>query len=107
MKERKSAPERGAVSVANRKMTRMRGRGQLTLPSKVREAAHLEEGDPIIVELVDGGILLRPQKLVDSKQAWFWKEAWQEGEAAASADIAAGRVKRSESSEDFLAALDE
>ena len=95
------------MSAANRKMTRMRGKGQLTLPSKVREAAHLEEGDPIIVEIVEGGILLRPQKLIDSTQAWFWKEAWQEGEAAASDDIAAGRVKRSESSEDFLAALDE
>ena len=85
----------------------MRKKGQLTLPRDVREAAHLEEGDPIEVELTSEGILLRPQKVIDSTQAWFWTAAWQAGEAEASADIAAGRVKVSETSEDFLASLDE
>jgi antitoxin PrlF len=85
----------------------MRKKGQLTLPREIREAAHLEEGDPIQVEMTKDGILLRPQKVIDSTQAWFWTRSWQAGEAKASADIAAGRTTVHKSSEDFLAALDE
>jgi antitoxin PrlF len=85
----------------------MRDRGQLTLPAPIREAAHLEPGDPVVFELVSEGILVRPQKLIDATQAWFWTASWQEGEAAASADIAAGRTTIHKSTEDFLASLDE
>ena len=88
-------------------MTRVRAKGQITLPSKVRKAAHLEEGDPVEIEVVSEGILLRPKKVIDSAQAWFWTKSWQEGEASATADIEAGRVTRSNSSEEFVAALDE
>ena len=85
----------------------MRSKGQITIPREVRESAHLEEGDPIEFELIDGGILLRPQKIIDASQAWFWTPSWQAGESRASADIAAGRVETFETGEDFLAALDE
>ena len=86
----------------------MRSKGQITLPQEIREAARLEEGDPVKVEVTeDGVIILRPQKIIDATQAWFWTPAWQEGEAAASADIAAGRITRHMSNEDFLAALGE
>jgi hypothetical protein len=42
-----------------------------------------------------------------SDQAWFWDAEWQAGEAEASADIAAGRVERFDSAEDFLASFPE
>ncbi|MDP9330651.1 MAG: AbrB/MazE/SpoVT family DNA-binding domain-containing protein [Actinomycetota bacterium] len=71
----------------------------------MREAAHLAEGDLIEFELTEEGILLRPKKVIDSAQAWFWTPAWQKGEAAASADIAAGRTTVHKSTEDFLADL--
>ena len=74
--------------------TTLRAKGQLTLPQSVRKAVHLEEGDPIEVEVVDGAIILRPRKLIDPSQAWFWTPEWQEGEREASQDIAAGRVTR-------------
>jgi len=77
----------------------------VTIPAAVREAARLEEGDPVEVEIVDGGILLRPMKVIDATQAWFWTPEWQEGERQADADIAAGRVERFETDEAFLAAL--
>ena len=85
----------------------IRARGQVTIPQDIREAAHLEEGDPIEIEITADGILLRPKKLVDAAQAWFWSPEWQEGERAASADIRAGRVATAESSEAFLASLDD
>ena len=86
-------------------VTTMRAKGQLTIPADVRDTAHLEEGDPI--EIVDGGILLRPLKLIDATQAWFWTPEWQEGERRAEAQIAAGSRERFASEEEFLAALRE
>lgn len=85
----------------------MRGKGQITLPLEIRQAARLEEGDPVEVEITDAGILLRPQKVIDSTQAWFWTPARQAMEAEADADVAAGRVKVFTTSEDFLASLDD
>ena len=78
----------------------------MTIPAAVREAARIEEGDPIEVEVVADGILLRPMKLIDATQAWFWTPEWQAGEREADADMAAGRFDRYESDEEFLAALE-
>jgi antitoxin PrlF len=89
-------------------MSIMRSKGQLTLPREVREAARLQEGDPVEVEMVaDGVIQIRAKKLIDAAQAWFWTPEWQEGEREASADIEAGRMDVFMSGEDFLASLDE
>lgn len=86
--------------------TTLRDEGQLTVPEEIRKAAHLEAGDSIDVELTDDGILLRPVKTIDPDQAWFWTPEWQEGERQASADIAAGRVRRFARAEEFFASLD-
>ena len=84
----------------------MRSKGQITLPQEIREAARLEEGDPVKVEVTkDGVIILRPQKIIDATQAWFWTPEWQAGEAQADADIAAGRMTRHGTDEEFLASL--
>lgn len=88
-------------------MTAMRKKGQITLPKSIREAAHLSEGDPVLVEMTEEGILLKPQKVIDATQAWFWTPSWQEGEAEADADIAAGRLTRFSSDADFLDSLDD
>jgi len=44
--------------------TTLRRRGVITIPSEVRAAAQLEEGDPIEIEVTDDGILLWPMKLI-------------------------------------------
>jgi AbrB family looped-hinge helix DNA binding protein len=85
----------------------MRAKGQVTIPQDVREAAHLEAGDPLEIELTAEGILLRPKRLIDASQAWFWTQAWQDGEREASADIQAGRVTTSGSGAAFLETLED
>jgi antitoxin PrlF len=89
------------------KTTRVRGKGQVTLPAEVREAVHLHEGDLVEVEVTDEGILLRPKKLIDATQAWFWTFEWQAMEREASEDIARGRVQRFMSDAELLTALEE
>ena len=86
-------------------VTTLRAKGQVTIPADVRQAVRLEEGDPVEVEIVDDGILLRPMKVIDASQAWFWTPEWQAMEREADEDIAAGRVERFESDEEFVTAL--
>jgi len=85
--------------------TTLRAKGQITLPEDIRRAARLEEGDLLEAEITADGILLRPQKLIDATQAWFWTPEWQEGEREADADVAAGNVEFFDSGEEFVAAL--
>lgn len=85
--------------------TTLRGKGQVTLPEEIRRAARLEEGDLLDVEMTAEGILLRPQKVIDATQAWFWSPEWQAGERDAEADLAAGRADTFASGEEFLVAL--
>jgi AbrB family looped-hinge helix DNA binding protein len=77
----------------------------VTIPRDIREAAHLEAGDPVEIEITADGILLRPKKLIDASQAWFWTQDWQDGEREASADIKAGRMTNSGSTAAFLDSL--
>lgn len=86
--------------------TTIRAKGQVTIPRAIRDAARLSEGDLVEVVLTDEGILLRPKKVVDATQAWFWTPEWQAGEREASEDIAAGQVEVFEDDESFLASLD-
>ena len=85
--------------------TTLRARGQLTLPEEIRSAAHLEEGDLLEAEITDDGILLRPKKVIDATQAWFWSADWQAGEREADADLVAGREETFDSGEAMLVAL--
>jgi AbrB family looped-hinge helix DNA binding protein len=85
--------------------TTLRAKGQLTLPEEIRAAAHLEEGDLLDAEITAEGILLRPQKVIDATQAWFWTTEWQSGEREADADRDAGRLETFGTGEEFLKAL--
>lgn len=87
-------------------LIRLRPKGQLTLPDSVRRLAHVEEGDVFEVSVEEQGIVLRPKKLVDADQAWFWTEAWQRGERRASDDIREGRVSPAKGADHFLDSLE-
>lgn len=85
--------------------TTLRAKGQLTLPEEIRTAAHLEEGDLLDAEITDEGILLRPRKVIDSTQAWFWTSTWQAGEREADADRVAGRMETFDSGDSLIEGL--
>ena len=58
------------------------------------------DGAAILLEEISDG-------RIDPDQAGLWTREWQDKEQEADDDLAAGRVTRYESNEDFLAALDE
>jgi AbrB family looped-hinge helix DNA binding protein len=74
------------------KTVQIRGHGQITIPKRIRERFNLEEGDILVIEEREDGILMKPRKLLDPTQAWFWTKEWQEKERQADEDIKAGRV---------------
>jgi AbrB family looped-hinge helix DNA binding protein len=79
--------------VKSQELVRLRARGQVTLPSFIREKLRLEEGSFVLVKVLDNSIVLVPQETVDKEQSWFWQQKWQNLEAEAEADIREGRVK--------------
>ena len=86
-------------------LMKVRPKGQITLPDAVRKAARLAEGDYLEVSVEEGTIVMRPKKLIDADQAWFWTADWQKGEREASEDIARGRVRRSTGADEFVESL--
>jgi len=83
-------------------LIKLRARGQVTLPSFIREKLHLEEGSLVLIKVVDNAIVLVPQETVDKGQSWFWQENWQNLEAQAEEDIRKGRVKSFDSVEELF-----
>ena len=74
------------------KTIQIRGHGQITIPKRIRELFNLEDGDVLVIEEREDGILMKPRKLLDPTQAWFWTEEWQKKERQAAEDIKTGRV---------------
>ena len=73
--------------------TTLRNKGQVTLPTEVREALHVSEGDELEFEVVEPGVVMvRGLKMIPAEQAWFWTESWQAGERQASEEIASGQL---------------
>ncbi len=58
----------------------------------------------LVVSRENGRLAMRE---IDPEQAWFWTPEWQEGEREADEDIAAGRVTRYDSDEEFLKYLED
>lgn len=86
--------------------SRLRERGQVTLPGEVREALHVTEGDDIEFEVTANGVLMRGLKMIPASQAWFWSASWQAGEQEAEEQLRRGQGSVFETSSDFLDALD-
>lgn len=78
-------------------MTRvtLRPKGQITLPSDVRDALHVDEGDEIEFEVYEPGVVvMHGLKMIPAEQAWFWAESWQGGEREATGDIHSNRLSK-------------
>ncbi|MFZ5452013.1 MAG: AbrB/MazE/SpoVT family DNA-binding domain-containing protein [Thermodesulfobacteriota bacterium] len=79
---------------------------QITIPHRLRKFFRLAIGDYVEIELKDESLVIRPVKVVHPHQEYFFTKEWQEKEAEADRDIAAGRVVGPfENSKDALKAL--
>ena len=76
--------------------------GAVTLPAKFRKLLGLKVGDHVKAELENNRIVIKPVKIIDAEDAFFYTRDWQKGEAEADRDIAEGRVSEPVSSSDEL-----
>jgi antitoxin PrlF len=85
---------------------RIRKKYQITLPTSIREAAGVYEGDFLTAEVKeDHTIVLRPGRLVDADEAFFYTPEWQAAEREADEDIRLGRLSEPMSAEETIAEL--
>ena len=82
-------------------LVKVSARGVIRLPKRFRDARTYE------VRLrEDGGLELIPRLAIDASQTWFWSDRWQAMEREADDDVRAGRVRRFNSADEFLADLE-
>lgn len=77
----------------------------ITLPMWLLNRFHMSAGDFVRLEETQEGALLKPAKLIDPSQAYFWTKEWQVGEQEAEEDIRKRRVKRSKSVNELMKEL--
>ncbi|MGH3515760.1 MAG: AbrB/MazE/SpoVT family DNA-binding domain-containing protein [Pseudonocardiaceae bacterium] len=86
----------------------VRAKAQLTLPTEIREALHVSEGDEVEFTITDAGeVLLRGMTSVPADQRWFWEPEWQAGEREASEQIKAGDVEIFDDADAMFASLND
>jgi len=78
----------------------------ITLPQALFARLHIGVGDFVRLEETKQGVLLKPAKLVDPSQAYFWTKEWQAGEREAEQDIRKGRIKAAPSVKALLKELE-
>lgn len=66
--------------------------GQIRIPKKLMEKLGVEESDYVEVVLEEGHIVLKPRKLIDPSQGWYWTKEWQKKEAEADGQIEKGKL---------------
>ena len=65
--------------------------GQIRIPKKVMKALKIIPGDYVEVDVESGNVVLKPRKLIDPSQGWYWTEEWQKNETAVDRETEAGR----------------
>jgi len=55
--------------------------GQIRIPKKIMSTLGIEKGDYVEADIEDGQIILKPRKLIDPSQGWYWSKKWQRMEA--------------------------
>ena len=82
--------------------------GQIRIPKKIMIALGIEKGDYVEVDVEERQIVLKPRKLIDPSQGWYWTKEWQKMEADVDEEIEKDQLSaKFESAEEGLKWLKE
>ena len=88
--------------------SRLRNKGQVTVPQEIRKLLGAEEGDDLLFYIDEAGrVVVSRAQIIDPEQAWFWSDRWQRMEQEAQTDLEAGRIVEYANIAEALAALNE
>ena len=51
--------------------------GQIRIPKKIMQTLGIDKGDYVEVDVEEGNVVLKPRKLIDPSQGWYWTKEWQ------------------------------
>ena len=54
--------------------------GQIRIPKKIMQSLGILQGDYVEVCIENDQILLKPRKLIDPSQGWYWTKEWEKVE---------------------------
>jgi len=66
--------------------------GQIRIPKKIMSALGITKGDYVEVDVKDSDIILKPRKLIDPSQGWYWTKEWQKIETRVDDELKEGYV---------------
>jgi AbrB family looped-hinge helix DNA binding protein len=66
--------------------------GQIRIPKKILNSLEIDTGDYVEVETKNGHIILKPRKLIDPAQGWYWTKEWQKTEADVDKEIEKNQI---------------
>jgi AbrB family looped-hinge helix DNA binding protein len=94
------------VKEADMELVKVKRNYQITIPQSLRRLIRLVVGDYVEVDIKDDTLVIRPVKVIHPDQEYFFTKEWQEKEAEADREIAAGKmVGPFETTSDALKAL--
>jgi AbrB family looped-hinge helix DNA binding protein len=78
---------------------KIRQKGQVTIPAKVRKALDLDEGDSLLglYDSNSGELRLIEDVSLDPETAWLWRDRWQEMLLKSMSDFVEGRTSQVDS----------
>ena len=83
-------------------LVQVREKAQITLPSKIRKALDIKEGDYLEAEVEDNKIVLIPKILVDKAEAVTLSKKGEEMLKEALGDVKKGKVKEFKDVEELI-----
>ena len=83
-------------------LVQVREKAQITLPSKIRNALDIKEGDDLEAEVEDNKIVLIPKILVDKAEAVTLSKKGEEMLKEALEDVKKGNVKEFKNVEELI-----
>jgi AbrB family looped-hinge helix DNA binding protein len=66
--------------------------GQIRIPKGVLKALRIIPGDYVEVDVENGQAVLKPRKLIDPSQGWYWTEEWQKTESEVDKEVENGQL---------------
>ena len=73
-------------------LARIKRNYQITIPSSLRRQYNISVGDYMEIEKKQGGLIIKPVKIVHPDQEYFYTKEWQKEEAEVDKEIANGDV---------------
>ena len=83
--------------------TRLRVKGQVTIPVEIRNILGAEEGDELVFMVDENGrVFVERVQIIPPDQAWFWSERWQRLEREVQQGIENHNTHKFETPEDAV-----